>query len=143
MAIKAERDEHFSPKPPVVSLQEERGIPALPVCLMKFRSLTGRSNALSLRGQEAFPKKEFLTLEQQQRQQQQQPQPTTIAKDARKCRRRPVRSRTRGYIFVILYNTEEKNCIPFLERKNPEEDKAIRPADLIDRPQLRELNKID
>jgi len=62
MAIKAERDEHFSPKPPVVSLQEERGIPALPVCLMKFRSLTGRSNALSLRGQEAFPRKEFLTL---------------------------------------------------------------------------------
>ncbi|KYN02624.1 hypothetical protein ALC62_06423 [Cyphomyrmex costatus] len=46
MAIKAERDERFSPKPPVVSLQEERGISALPVCLMKFRSLTGRSNAL-------------------------------------------------------------------------------------------------
>ncbi|EGI61772.1 hypothetical protein G5I_09889 [Acromyrmex echinatior] len=140
MAIKAKRDERFSPKPPVVSLQEERGIPALPVCLMKFRSLTGRSNALSLRGQEAFPK----AREIEQRQQQQQ-QPTTIAKDARKCRRRPVRSRTRGerYISVVLYDTEEKNCIPFLERKNPEEDKAIRPADLIDRPQLRELNKID
>ena len=43
----------------------------------------------------------------------------------------------------MLYDTEEKNCIPFLERKNPKEDKAIRPADLIDRPQLRELNKID
>ncbi|KYN29632.1 hypothetical protein ALC57_00895, partial [Trachymyrmex cornetzi] len=86
VAIKAERDERFSPKPPVVSLQEERGIPALPVCLMKFRSLTGRSNALSLRGQEAFPRQEFLTLEQQQQRQQ----------HARKRRRRPVRSRTRG-----------------------------------------------
>ncbi|KYQ60358.1 hypothetical protein ALC60_00766 [Trachymyrmex zeteki] len=114
MAIKVERDERFSPKPPVVSLQEERGIPALPVCLMKFRSLTGRSNALSLRGQEAFPSSGSSSNRQRAQ--------TTIAKDARKRRRRP---------------------IPFLERKNPEEDNAIRPADLIDRPQLRELNKID
>lgn len=39
---------------------------------------------------------------------------------------------------------DERNIIAFsLERKNPEEDNAIRPADLIDRSQLRALNKID